>query len=132
MAAIALVAAFVVAACGGGKEEGPTPPSGALSGDLEIFSWWTTGGEAAGLQAMYDLYPKACSPDVKIVNATVAAEDRTFWTNDGIDYAATVRAALANQMINHRGSEFKALLGQVRSRLGRRLATAGPISSMRR
>ena len=31
-----------------------------------------------------------------IVNATVAAEDRTFWTNDGIDYSATVRAALAN------------------------------------
>jgi membrane peptidoglycan carboxypeptidase len=34
-------------------------------------------------------------PD-SIVNATVAAEDRTFWTNDGIDYSATVRAALAN------------------------------------
>jgi membrane peptidoglycan carboxypeptidase len=31
-----------------------------------------------------------------IVDATVAAEDRTFWTNDGIDYSATVRAALAN------------------------------------
>ena len=34
-------------------------------------------------------------PD-SIVNATVAAEDRTFWTNDGIDYSAVVRAALAN------------------------------------
>ncbi|HVM25448.1 MAG TPA: transglycosylase domain-containing protein, partial [Candidatus Limnocylindrales bacterium] len=31
-----------------------------------------------------------------IVDATVAAEDRTFWTNDGIDYSAVVRAALAN------------------------------------
>lgn len=31
-----------------------------------------------------------------IVDATVAAEDRTFWTNDGIDYQAVVRAALAN------------------------------------
>jgi membrane peptidoglycan carboxypeptidase len=31
-----------------------------------------------------------------IVNATVAAEDRTFWTNDGIDYTAVARAALAN------------------------------------
>lgn len=37
----------------------------------------------------------ASLPD-SIVNATVAAEDRTFWTNDGIDYSATVRAALAN------------------------------------
>ncbi|MEP7039994.1 MAG: transglycosylase domain-containing protein [Chloroflexota bacterium] len=34
-------------------------------------------------------------PDA-IVNATVAAEDRTFWTNDGIDYTAVARAALAN------------------------------------
>ena len=31
-----------------------------------------------------------------IVNATVAAEDRTFWTNDGIDYTAVARAALRN------------------------------------
>ena len=31
-----------------------------------------------------------------IVNATVAIEDRTFWTNDGIDYTAVARAALAN------------------------------------
>lgn len=31
-----------------------------------------------------------------IVNATVAAEDRTFWTNDGIDYQAVVAAALQN------------------------------------
>jgi membrane peptidoglycan carboxypeptidase len=31
-----------------------------------------------------------------IVNATVAAEDRTFWTNDGIDYQAVVAAGLAN------------------------------------
>lgn len=31
-----------------------------------------------------------------IVNATVAAEDRTFWTNDGIDYYAVAAAAVAN------------------------------------
>jgi len=31
-----------------------------------------------------------------IVNATVAAEDRTFWSNDGVDYQAVVAAALAN------------------------------------
>ncbi len=34
-------------------------------------------------------------PD-NIVNATVAIEDRSFWTNDGIDYGAVARAALAN------------------------------------
>src|SRR5690606_15151629 len=31
-----------------------------------------------------------------IVNATVAAEDRTFWTNDGVDYYAVAAAAMAN------------------------------------
>jgi membrane peptidoglycan carboxypeptidase len=31
-----------------------------------------------------------------IVNATVAAEDRTFWKNDGVDYQAVAAAALAN------------------------------------
>jgi membrane peptidoglycan carboxypeptidase len=34
-------------------------------------------------------------PDA-IVDATVAAEDRTFWTNDGVDYRAVAAAALAN------------------------------------
>jgi membrane peptidoglycan carboxypeptidase len=31
-----------------------------------------------------------------IVDAAIAAEDRTFWTNDGIDYYAVGRAAIAN------------------------------------
>jgi membrane peptidoglycan carboxypeptidase len=41
-------------------------------------------------QVSFDQVPK------DIVNAAVAAEDRTFWTNDGVDYPAIVRAALAN------------------------------------
>jgi hypothetical protein len=44
----------------------PAPP-----GRLEIFSWWTTGGEAAGLNALLALYHRQ-NPGVKIVNATVA------------------------------------------------------------
>lgn len=31
-----------------------------------------------------------------VADATVSAEDRTFWTNDGIDYAGVGRAAIAN------------------------------------
>jgi membrane peptidoglycan carboxypeptidase len=31
-----------------------------------------------------------------IVNAAVAAEDRTFWENDGVDYPAILRAGFAN------------------------------------
>jgi glucose/mannose transport system substrate-binding protein len=43
----------------------------APAGRLEIFSWWTTGGEAAGLKALFDLY-KQFNPDVNIVNAAIA------------------------------------------------------------
>ena len=38
---------------------------------LEIFSWWTAGGEAEGLAAMVDIY-RARFPAVAIINATVA------------------------------------------------------------
>ena len=38
---------------------------------LEIFSWWTTGGEAAGLDQLFAAFA-AGSPDVEIVNAAVA------------------------------------------------------------
>jgi membrane peptidoglycan carboxypeptidase len=31
-----------------------------------------------------------------VINATVAAEDRTFWDNDGVDYYAVAAAAMAN------------------------------------
>jgi peptidoglycan glycosyltransferase len=37
----------------------------------------------------------AALPD-DVVNATVAAEDQTFWTNDGVDYYAVAAAAVAN------------------------------------
>jgi glucose/mannose transport system substrate-binding protein len=66
------------AAAGGGgtpAATGTAAPAGspsALSGKLEIFSWWTTGGEAAGLQKLYDLYPQMCGSGVDIVNSTVA------------------------------------------------------------
>jgi glucose/mannose transport system substrate-binding protein len=45
--------------------------SAAPSGALEIFSWWTAGGEADGLKALFDAYHKQY-PAVRIVNATVA------------------------------------------------------------
>ncbi|HET6781059.1 MAG TPA: ABC transporter substrate-binding protein [bacterium] len=38
---------------------------------LEIFSWWTAGGEADGLNAMFGIY-KQRYPGVDIINATVA------------------------------------------------------------
>ena len=60
---IFLVLGFSLAltACGGGGK----------SNKLEIFSWWTAGGEADGLNAIYAVYNKAY-PKVQIVNATVS------------------------------------------------------------
>jgi len=43
----------------------------AGTGQLEIFSWWVTGGDAAGLQVLIDEYSKRY-PDVKIINSAVA------------------------------------------------------------
>ncbi len=82
MVCVGLLAAITVAAACGDDDSTTTPtataPTGGtatakpLSGDLEIFSWWTTGGEAAGLQALFKLYPSQCPGNVNIVNSTVA------------------------------------------------------------
>ncbi len=48
-----------------GEREGPAPRR------LEIFSWWTAGGEAEGLAALFDIY-RSKHPAVFMINATVA------------------------------------------------------------
>ncbi|MBL8117519.1 MAG: carbohydrate ABC transporter substrate-binding protein [Anaerolineae bacterium] len=42
-----------------------------VSGDLEIFSWWTGGGEAAGLDALIAKFTEMY-PGVNIINSAVA------------------------------------------------------------
>lgn len=70
--ALALSAcAAPVAAPAAAPAEGEAPAAAAATGELEVFSWWTSGGEAAALQALFDAYA-AQYPDVEIVNATVA------------------------------------------------------------
>lgn len=64
LTSLIVIAAVVLAACA------PTPAAQSTK-KLEIFSWWTTGGEAAGLNKMFDIY-RAKYPGVEIVNATVA------------------------------------------------------------
>ncbi len=49
----------------------PAPVVQQSGQQLEIFSWWTTGGEAAGLEAMFGMYRQQY-PGVSIINATVA------------------------------------------------------------
>src|SRR3990172_4539906 len=46
--------------------------TGAQGGDqVEIFSWWTGGGEAAGLDAMLEVFGTDY-PDVEFINSAVA------------------------------------------------------------
>ena len=49
------------------------PLSSQAAGEkkLEVFSWWTSGGEAAALDALFSTYKKQ-NPGVEIINATVA------------------------------------------------------------
>lgn len=50
--------------------ESPTTAPAACT-EAEIFSWWTGGGEAAGLEAMMKVFA-AKYPDIKLINSAVA------------------------------------------------------------
>ncbi|MCS7011400.1 MAG: ABC transporter substrate-binding protein, partial [Anaerolineales bacterium] len=49
----------------------PTEPPASAKGQVEVFSWWTGGGEAAGLEAMIKVF-NAQYPDIEFINAAVA------------------------------------------------------------
>jgi len=56
---VLIVAITLLSACGGGGKK------------VEVFSWWTGGGEAAGLEAMIKVF-NAKYPNVEFINAAVA------------------------------------------------------------
>jgi glucose/mannose transport system substrate-binding protein len=60
---------LTLAACGGNS--GSSGSSAAGNGNLEVFSWWTSGSESAALKALFDAYTKA-NPGSKITNGAVA------------------------------------------------------------
>ncbi|MBL7199590.1 MAG: carbohydrate ABC transporter substrate-binding protein [Anaerolineae bacterium] len=61
---LVLVLSIALAACGGAKKE-------KVAGELEIFSWWTSGGEVEALNAVYAIF-SAQYPDVTVENAALA------------------------------------------------------------
>ena len=65
--AVLMIAATVLSACGAKP---------ATSNQVEIFSWWVGGGEAAGLAAMQKVF-EAKYPNIKFVNAAVAGGSGT-------------------------------------------------------
>ncbi|MGH3657225.1 MAG: ABC transporter substrate-binding protein, partial [Micromonosporaceae bacterium] len=59
----AVATGLLLAACGGG--------GGNETKDVEVFTWWTEGGEKAGLDGLVGAFKKKY-PDYKFVNAAVA------------------------------------------------------------
>ena len=73
-AAAALTAgglALTLAACGGAASSTGAGATGSGSGNLEVFSWWTSGSESAALNALFDAYSSA-NNGAKVVNGAVA------------------------------------------------------------
>ncbi len=50
---------------------GESSAPATVAGQVEVFSWWTGGGEAAGLEAMIKIFA-AEYPEIEFVNAAVA------------------------------------------------------------
>ena len=92
LTALLVTAAFigVVAGCGGSTAStapsaaatqsqaptttvsmAPSETAPAATGKLEVYSWWTSGGEAAALQVLMDAY-SAAYPGVELVNGAVS------------------------------------------------------------
>lgn len=67
LAACAVPGAAPAAPAAGGEA---AAPAAAGANQLEIFSWWTSGGEVEALNAIYEIY-SAQYPDVEIVNAAL-------------------------------------------------------------
>jgi len=70
--ALAAGAPFLLAA---GASCASPPADGAAEGSVEIFSWWTSGGEADALEAIIDLHADE-HPETTVVNAAVEFADK--------------------------------------------------------
>jgi glucose/mannose transport system substrate-binding protein len=102
-----VVAALVVPAAGQGKQAGPSQDC-----QLEVFSWWTGGGEAAGLTKLIDIWNKN-NANCKFKNETVAG-------GAGSNAKAVLAQRLAannppDSFQGHAGAELRAYIqaGQV-------------------
>jgi len=66
LVAAASVIALALTGCSSSKDDAANTDT-----KFEIFTWWASGGEAAGLQGMIDVY-KAQNPNTEFINAAVA------------------------------------------------------------
>ena len=63
---VMVIVSIALASCAPAATEAP-----AASSEVEVFSWWTGGGEAAGLEAMIVVFDKQY-PDITFINGAVA------------------------------------------------------------
>ena len=72
LATLLVTLALVAAACGDDEDDAAGPIAAEdASGTVQVFSWWTGGGEAAGLTALTAVFA-AKYPNVKFDNQAVA------------------------------------------------------------
>jgi glucose/mannose transport system substrate-binding protein len=64
--ALVVIASMLLTACGK-----TATPAATADTQLEVFSWWTGGGEAAGLDAMIAIWNTE-NPGIEFINAAVA------------------------------------------------------------
>ena len=70
----AMLAACAAPAAAPGAAPAAEAPAGAADkGKLEVFSWWTAGGEVEGLNGLFKIYERDY-PGVEIINAALAAQ----------------------------------------------------------
>ncbi len=62
-----LLTLLLVAGCGGSSGD----QQAASEDQIEVFSWWTSGSEAAALESVFDAYNRQY-PDVEVINASIA------------------------------------------------------------
>jgi glucose/mannose transport system substrate-binding protein len=103
-AAMGAGSAFL-AACAAPVAPGAAPAAPAAGDNqLEIFSWWTSGGEVGALEALYTIY-KRDYPDVEIVNAAMAT--------GGAGQGGEMKALLETRMLGGQPPEsFQVHLGR--------------------
>ncbi|MFC1465756.1 MAG: ABC transporter substrate-binding protein [Candidatus Brachytrichaceae bacterium NZ_4S206] len=103
-AALAACAAPPAAAPAAPAESKPAEqPAAGGGGKLEIFSWWTSGGEVEALEALYKLYREKY-PNVEIINAALAG---------GAGQGGNMKAVLETRMIGGDPPDsFQVHLGQ--------------------
>jgi len=81
-AALGAASTALLAACGS------TTGGSKASGKLEIFSWWTSGGEVEALNGLYNVF-KSKYPNIEIVNSAIAGG-----TSSGGDMKAVLQTRM--------------------------------------